>query len=96
MGRAWGDLSARSPLPKAELWKVGQVKPGDTIRFYPISVADAVAREKAMDRTIDTLQSSHLTTFAVPSLAARDGVSAAALVLACQRDKPAIAIASGG
>lgn len=96
-GPSLGGFVCPVTIAKAELWKVGQVKPGDTIRFYPISVADAVAREKAMDRTIDTLQSSHLATFAVPSLAARDGVSAAALVsLPASATTPAIVYRQAG
>ncbi len=79
-GPSLGGFVCPVTIAKAELWKVGQVKPGDRIRFYPMSVEDAVAREKAMDRSIETLQTSVLPTFAMPSLADRDGVSAASLV----------------
>ncbi|MFV0262726.1 MAG: urea carboxylase [Kluyvera sp.] len=79
-GPSLGGFVCPVTIAKAELWKVGQVKPGDRIRFYPISVEDAVAREKAMDRSIETLQTSAPPTFAMPSLADRDGVSAAGLV----------------
>lgn len=79
-GPSLGGFVCPVTIAKAELWKVGQVKPGDRIRFYPMSVEDAVAREKAMDRSIETLQISVLPTFAMPSLADRDGVSAASLV----------------
>lgn len=56
-------------IAKAELWKVGQVKPGDTIRFHPITADDALAREKAQMHLIETLRPEHPPTFAVPSLA---------------------------
>lgn len=79
-GPSLGGFVCPVTIAKAELWKVGQVKPGDRIRFYPISVEDAVAREKAQQRSIETLHSAALATFAVPSLADREGVSAAALV----------------
>ncbi|MCU6667204.1 urea carboxylase [Enterobacteriaceae bacterium H4N4] len=79
-GPSLGGFVCPVTIAKAELWKVGQVKPGDRIRFYPISVEDAVAREKAQERSIEMLHSTTLATFAVPSLADRDGVSAAALV----------------
>jgi len=79
-GPSLGGFVCPVTIAKAELWKVGQVKPGDRIRFYPISVEDAVAREKAQERSIETLHSAALATFAVPSLADREGVSAAALV----------------
>lgn len=79
-GPSLGGFVCPVTIAKAELWKVGQVKPGDRIRFYPMSVEDAVAREKAMDRSIETLQTCVLPTFAMPSLADRNGVSAASLV----------------
>jgi urea carboxylase len=46
-GPSLGGFVCPVTIAKAELWKVGQVKPGDRIRFFPISVEDAVAREKA-------------------------------------------------
>ncbi|MEO3988370.1 urea carboxylase [Pseudocitrobacter cyperus] len=96
-GPSLGGFVCPVTIAKAELWKVGQVKPGDRIRFYPISVEEAVAREKAMDRVIDTLQGAHLPTFNVPSLAGRDGVSAAALVsLPATHSTPAIVYRQAG
>ena len=96
-GPSLGGFVCPVTIAKAELWKVGQVKPGDRIRFYPMSVEDAVAREKAMDRSIETLQTSVLPTFAMPSLADRDGVSAASLVsLPATCNTPAIVYRQAG
>jgi urea carboxylase len=96
-GPSLGGFVCPVTIAKAELWKVGQVKPGDRIRFYPISVEDAVAREKAMDRSVDTLQTTSLPEFAMPSLADRDGVSAAGLVsLPATASTPAIVYRQAG
>ncbi|KAF4449874.1 putative DUR1,2-urea amidolyase [Fusarium austroafricanum] len=39
----------------ADLWKMGQVRPGDTIRFDPIDVETAIELEKNLGETIKTL-----------------------------------------
>ncbi|SKC21566.1 urea carboxylase [Kosakonia radicincitans] len=96
-GPSLGGFVCPVTIAKAELWKVGQVKPGDRIRFYPISVEEAVAREKAQERSIETLHASHLAEFATPSLADRDGVSATALVsLPAAAGAPAIVYRQAG
>lgn len=96
-GPSLGGFVCPVTIAKAELWKVGQVKPGDRIRFYPISVEEAVAKEKALEHTIETLQPASLAAFATPSLADREGVSAAALVsLPATATTPAIAYRQAG
>ncbi|WP_166268910.1 urea carboxylase [Marinobacter caseinilyticus] len=40
---------------KADLWKLGQLKAGDRIRFQPVSLADADQLAVAQDAMIDTL-----------------------------------------
>ncbi len=40
-----------------ELWKIGQLKPGDKVRFQPISIERANALELAQDREIELLVS---------------------------------------
>ena len=40
---------------QADLWKVGQLSPGDTVRFLPVSEAEARAAEQAQDALIATL-----------------------------------------
>ena len=69
-GPSLGGFVCPVTIAKAELWKVGQVKPGDKIRFHPISADEAVALEKAQAHSVATLRSSHAPAFAVPSLAA--------------------------
>ncbi|WP_033790800.1 urea carboxylase [Pantoea septica] len=69
-GPSLGGFVCPVTIAKAELWKVGQVKPGDRIRFHPIGVDEAAALEKAQAECVATLRSHHAATFAVPSLAA--------------------------
>lgn len=54
-GPSLGGFVCLVTIAKAELWKVGQVKPGDTIRFIPISFDEAVELEKRQLAIIETL-----------------------------------------
>ena len=40
---------------QADLWKVGQLSPGDTVHFLPVSEAEARAAETAQDALVATL-----------------------------------------
>ncbi len=40
---------------QADLWKVGQLSPGDTVHFQPVSEAEARAAETAQDALVATL-----------------------------------------
>ena len=40
---------------QADLWKVGQLSPGDTVRFLPVSEAEARDAERAQDAMVATL-----------------------------------------
>ncbi|MCU5771894.1 urea carboxylase [Erwiniaceae bacterium BAC15a-03b] len=78
-GPSLGGFVCPVTIAKAELWKVGQVKPGDRIRFHPISFDEAHALEKAQNQAVASLTSSHAPTFAVPSLATTEQGSATIL-----------------
>ncbi|MEH6783333.1 MAG: urea carboxylase [Alcanivorax jadensis] len=54
-GPSLGGFVCPVTIAKAELWKVGQLKPGDSIRFSPISFAEAKAMEEAQDASIENL-----------------------------------------
>ncbi|MDB5987440.1 MAG: urea carboxylase [Nevskia sp.] len=54
-GPSLGGFVCAATIAKAELWKVGQVKPGDRIRFRRINFEAAAALEKAQDRAIAAL-----------------------------------------
>src|SRR5262249_46652688 len=40
---------------QAELWKMGQLRPGDLVRFRPITAKHALQMEKSLDTCIETL-----------------------------------------
>lgn len=47
-----------SPLTvcQADLWKLGQLKPGDKVNFVPITQQEALSRQKEQEELIDTLK----------------------------------------
>ena len=67
-GPSLGGFVCPVTIAKAELWKVGQVKPGDRIRFHPISFEQAQALEMAQQGTIDSLMPIEAMEMQVPSL----------------------------
>jgi allophanate hydrolase subunit 2 len=54
-GPSLGGFVCPATIVQAELWKIGQLKPGDKVRFQPMSIERANALELAQDREIDTL-----------------------------------------
>src|SRR5690606_20906794 len=40
----------------ADLWKLGQVRAGDKIRFIPVNIADAVEIEAVQNRALNEIQ----------------------------------------
>jgi len=55
-GPSLGGFVCPVTITKAELWKVGQVKPGDTIRFHALSYEQALALQRRQEAAIATLQ----------------------------------------
>jgi len=51
-GPSLGGFVCPASIARAELWKVGQLRPGDTIRFMRIDFAGAVELEYQQDETI--------------------------------------------
>jgi urea carboxylase len=54
-GPSLGGFVCPVTIARAELWKVGQVKPGDRIRFVRIDYPQAVALEAAQDQSVAAL-----------------------------------------
>ncbi len=54
-GPSLGGFVCPATIVQAELWKMGQVRAGDTIRFYPVTVAEAQALEEKQEALIETL-----------------------------------------
>ncbi|MEI6945920.1 urea carboxylase [Paraflavisolibacter sp. H34] len=65
-GPSLGGFVCPATIVKAEIWKIGQLKPGDRIRFRRLDFETALAMEKALDAAIEHLQP--VATVAVTAL----------------------------
>jgi urea carboxylase len=54
-GPSLGGFVCPATIIQAELWKIGQLKPGDIIRFHRLTAHEALRREQAQDQQIATL-----------------------------------------
>jgi urea carboxylase len=52
-GPSLGGFVCPATIAHAELWKVGQLRPGDRVRFRPLSIGDAAALDRALDRYLE-------------------------------------------
>lgn len=59
-GPSLGGFVCQAVVPEAELWKVGQLKPGDQIQFLPVSYDIAREIKTSQDEAIDSLDAGHL------------------------------------
>jgi len=82
-GPSLGGFVCPAVIVQAELWKIGQLKPGDTVRFFGLSEEDAAGLRRRQDLEISTLAAqshSQPTPIEIPSDAAlrrdpaRDGL----------------------
>jgi urea carboxylase len=55
-GPSLGGFVCPATIIEADLWKMGQLKPGDTVRFRAVTLDEARARRVAQERTIETLR----------------------------------------
>ncbi len=54
-GPSLGGFVCPACIAECELWKMGQLKPGDTVRFRRMPLAEAGEREREQDREIEVL-----------------------------------------
>ncbi|MBM0742590.1 urea carboxylase [Phormidium sp. CLA17] len=59
-GPSLGGFVCPITIAQAELWKIGQLKPGDTVQFYRLTLEEALQRELTQDRQIEMLKSGEL------------------------------------
>lgn len=77
-GPSLGGFVCPVTIIKADLWKMGQLKPGDTVRFFPVSLAEAEVRDRALLQGIAQLKLPEFDTLSnewrdySPILAHRD------------------------
>lgn len=57
-GPSLGGFVCPATIVQAELWKIGQLRPGDRVRFYPLSLEQAQQQERDQDRFIQQLTPS--------------------------------------
>lgn len=55
-GPSLGGFVCPATIVQSELWKIGQLKPGDTVRFYRLTAEEAFQRELEQDQQIETLK----------------------------------------
>ncbi|MFT8242633.1 urea carboxylase [Roseomonas sp. BN140053] len=97
-GPSLGGFVCPVTIAKAELWKIGQVKPGDRIRFRPMGFDDALALERAQDAAIAALAPMAPLAQATPP-ALEPGTTVSATVLAelpARPDRPQVAYRQAG
>jgi urea carboxylase len=54
-GPSLGGFVCPATITQAELWKIGQLKPGDLVRFHPLSLGQATRMERELDAAIGAL-----------------------------------------
>ncbi len=54
-GPSLGGFVCPATIIDAELWKIGQLKPGDLVRFTAVSLDQAIAMEAQLDQALATL-----------------------------------------
>src|SRR5687768_13228270 len=64
-GPSLGGFVCPAIVARADLWKLGQLRPGDRIRFHCISCGDAVARREVQDESIGALEAPHAPSIGV-------------------------------
>ncbi|MDF0732718.1 urea carboxylase [Pseudomonas entomophila] len=79
-GPSLGGFVCPVTIAKAELWKVGQLKPGDRVRFHPISFRQARSLEQAQLGSVQALAAISAVSLPAPTLA--PGTASSATILA--------------
>ncbi|WP_313738960.1 urea carboxylase [Pseudomonas sp.] len=96
-GPSLGGFVCPVTIAKAELWKVGQIKPGDTLRFHPISFEQAQLLERAQAQSLAMLAPAKADSLPVPSLAPGSTSSATVLAeMAAEGTRPRVVYRQAG
>ncbi len=95
-GPSLGGFVCPVTIAKAELWKVGQAKPGDRIRFRLMSFDEALTLEKSQDRAIAALTPIEPPPVEAPLLALAAAASAVLATLPAKGDRPTVTYRQAG
>jgi urea carboxylase len=72
-GPSLGGFVCPATIIEADLWKIGQLKADDTVRFVPVALAEARRRRQVQEREIETLRAEGAYAL-VPSAPARSPI----------------------
>lgn len=61
-GPSLGGFVCQAVIPEGELWKVGQVKPGDSVKFVPLTYESARKLKESHDAVFEDLDPKALVT----------------------------------
>jgi urea carboxylase len=92
-GPSLGGFVCPSAIIDAELWKVGQLRPGDTVRFRAVTFAESLAMAEAVELSIETFAAP------LPTLSASAGHPVEPAVLTLQKateTAPAMTVRADG
>lgn len=96
-GPSLGGFVCPVTIAKAELWKIGQVKPGDTLRFRPISFEQAQQLEQQQQQMLQRLEPVTARPLPAPALTPVDGQSACLLAyLPPTSERPSVSYRQAG
>lgn len=68
-GPSLGGFVCPACVVESELWKLGQLRPGDKLRFVPLSYADARAAKETQERSLARLEPTSFPGFSRGSVA---------------------------
>ena len=91
-GPSLGGFVCPATIIEADLWKVGQLKADDTVRFVPVSLAEARRRLSTQEREIETLRADE----AYALLPSPPAVSAILATSAAGPGRPEVVIRQDG
>ncbi|MFT6519322.1 MAG: urea carboxylase, partial [Candidatus Azotimanducaceae bacterium] len=61
-GPSLGGFVCPATVIRADLWKLGQLRPGDTVRFRPVDNQEALSRYARVQRSLSSLKDLHQVT----------------------------------
>ncbi|NJR52417.1 MAG: urea carboxylase [Leptolyngbyaceae cyanobacterium CSU_1_3] len=91
-GPSLGGFVCPATIAEAELWKIGQLKPGNTIQFHRLTFDQALHQELQLDQQINTLQRRE--AIAPPSSSAKN--HAVLATLPATQDRVAVTYRQAG